>query len=273
MDWRKIKNNWFFRFLKAKRTHRIFPYFWFISTQVIGMLYSPMIAAIGIFTSMGLFLGMLVPEKSAHKGILYFAIVIICVLSAMFFGDKLIDVLPSNDPYRQPLTTGIADIQIIVDSSNAFEPTGKMGHLIFANGKMDVVRGQGHIISVTVNKQEGYIFEMVTMSPTYAERINGNQIRFGAKLENILLSPLIGKPICKLSQAKYALLHFDNIPNNSKIISGLIICVFNGSLRIEIPVPSQAMGGDEIVIPEIQKYFLAPVKKEISYEIFTTKIH
>jgi hypothetical protein len=201
---------------------------------------------------------------------IYLGLLIICVLIALPFRDLLVFMCDRNNPYKQPLTTCSADVQIIVDSNAPFESYGHTGYILFVNGKMDVVyTGKEHIITIKGHKE--LVFEMVS-SFTYAERTNVNRIRFGAKLENVLLGPSIGKPVYKLSQSKYALLHFDNIPNKSKIISGLIICIFNGSLRIEIPVPLQIMGDDKIIIPEIRKYFLAPVKKEINYEIFTTKI-
>jgi hypothetical protein len=197
---------------------------------------------------------------------------IITVLIITPFWNKLISLFPITNPYKQPLQTATADIQVIIDSNDAFEPWGKLGNIMLIKGDTDIKKIDGGR-SIKVTNQENF-FEMWAMSPIYARQFGSNQICYIARMENTLFDERIGKPICELAKAEYAVIRFDNMPKKSKIIRGLVVFTFNSTLRIEIPIPSQVTIDKDVVILETQKYFLAPVKikKENRYEIHPPKI-
>jgi hypothetical protein len=242
MDWRKITNTKIFDFIKAKRTHRIFPYFWFISTQVIGMLYSPTIAALGIFTSAYLLLIMFVPEKSKHKIALQFALLIICFFAGLLFWDKLIAILPSADPYRQPLRTGEAHIEVVV------EPNGVIG------GGLKRFGGAG--ISLLKELEEPSLLLMINGLAEGKPMENG-QVLFRVELKlDTAKDKSINKPICNLlAETKYVVIWFEKLPPKSRVRGGQVIFTFNSFVRVWIPIPPQTMESDAIIIQDVQEFF------------------
>ena len=149
------------------------------------------------------------------------------------------------DPYEQPLLTGIAYIDIIIGSKDKNIGTNHFNSWCY----------RGRIL--LVKEQESFLeMWIATMPGIHIERIENNQLRYSGELALKPDNKTTGKPISYLTKADSALIYiFDNIPQDSNIISGKTIITLNSSVRIEIPIPSQIMDGNAIVIEDIQKYF------------------
>ncbi len=246
MDWQSIKES---RIIRRFRNHWLYlllpPLFWWIMSN---FLTTPSISAVVI-----VFMGYIVltisldswikaktrswfESKICSYCIIYFGLLIICVLIALPFWDTLVYWCDRNNPYKQPLATGTAETQIIIDSNEG-----------------DIVRLlKGHIILV---KGQDIFLKMWPSDAVEGKQLGNNNRRFRTTFKLDKIDKAIGKPIYSLAKAELVVIRLDSIPPSSKIIGGFVIFTFNSSVRIKIPIPSQTMEGDAIVIREIQKCF------------------
>ena len=147
---------------------------------------------------------------------------------------------PFYNPYKQLLATGTADVQWTAQSNSNSIASLLLGY-------------------ITLEKGRKVFLKMDSVGLTESERIGNDQKSYKTLFELDNMDNSIGKPIHNLSQADFTriyLEHLNNmIPHKSKITGGLVIFTLNSSVRIEIPIPSQIIDRNEIVIPEIGKYF------------------
>ncbi|MBN1621739.1 MAG: hypothetical protein JW871_04015, partial [Endomicrobiales bacterium] len=151
--------------------------------------------------------------------------------------NKINELTMKMDPMRQPLRTGKANVEVIVqcdlDTNRTYMDRG--GYI--ALGKDGVT--------------------MIVMSSTRcsAKKMQDNQVLYKGVFDLDANDKSIGKPISHLSEAVIAQIAFSPTPKGSKVLKGKAICIFNSSVQIELEVPSQTMNEEKILIPNIKEAF------------------
>lgn len=239
-------------FLKLKKAHRLFPVFTASMGVWLGMLTTPTVGAFCIALSIYFTLVICLPWKKIPQGKIpwekfripreHFISAAVTVLIALFFWNTLVDICDTNNPYKQPLRTGEGNIEVIA------EPNGVMGGALHSFG------GWGRIL--LVKDGNNIILDMGGVAAR--KQIENGQVVFLATPELDANDKSVNKPIRYLTEAEYAVVQFERLPPNSRIISGKAILTFNSIVRIEIPIPPQTMKEDVIVIEDVQRY----LKKE-----------
>jgi hypothetical protein len=247
MDWQFCTKNKLVQHFKAHPLYVLFAsvFAWVMSN----FLTTPTVTAIAIvflgYMALVILLEVWIKSKICHwiksenhcYCIIYFGLLIICILTTLPFWNTLVYMCDRNNPYRQPLQIGKADIEVIV------EPNGVINSGInrFGMGYISLFKERDAILAM-----EGW---------AGCEQTRNGQATYWVKPELDIKDKSINKPIYYLAEAQYAAIHFEKLPPKSKVISGEVIFTFNSSVRIEILIPPQTMEGDSIIIPEIQKYF------------------
>jgi hypothetical protein len=252
VDWRFIRENWL---IKRFKNHPLYLFFgpmlgWVMSN----FLTTPTITSIAIVLLVYLALVILLEVWIKSKickwmsdswcyCTIYGGFLIICILVALFFWNDLVYVCDRNNPYKQPLRTGTADVDIIINSKNIITPRR--------------VRTWGDWGPLAIGKDGdmGLFMELSLPSIRY-EEINPNQFRFMGTLILNTRDKYINKPIADISKADFVLIRFDNTLSESNVIGGDIVFSFNGgSVQVTIPIPSQPIENKSIIIEYIEKYF------------------
>lgn len=244
MDWKFVKDNTIVRFIKRKKAHFLFPIFTGSLGAWLGLLLTPTIGVIFIAISVYLAIVIFVPWNKSFRNnwklcCKYFIPAVITLLIVVLAWDKLISIFPTTSPYKQPLRTGEANIEVTV------EPNGLM------SGGLRSFGGLGRVL--LVKDGNNIILEM--NGPAAREQIESDQVNFWVRPRLYLKANSINKPIYQITEAETAIIWFEKLPPKSKVVKGEVVFTFNSSIRVEIPIPSQTMKDDVIIIQDIQKYF------------------
>ncbi len=248
MWWEFIINK--YSYFKQKKTHFLFPLFTGALGGWMGMLLTPTIGAIFIAASLYLAFVVFIPwdkisqfkfkwKKLRWKPHYEYCIpAVITLLIIVPIWGKLVSIFPSNDPYKQLLKTGEANIEVTVDPNGVME-----GGL----------RSFAGLCVISLVKNNDLILEMNVAAAR--QPLENGQVRFWAKPELNLNDISINKPIYQIAKAEVAIIWIEKLPPKSNVLKGQVILTFNSSVRIEIPIPPQTMKDDVIIISDIQKYF------------------
>lgn len=154
---------------------------------------------------------------------------------------NLADIRKQNDvSITSTLLTGPITIEVVIASNF----TGYSDSSDFV--------GQPPRAYFSLMKEQEVLVEMITKDIS-KESIGNNEVRYKANFNLDTKDVSVGSD---LAEANFAQIQFEGMPGNSKIICGLVTCIFNNSIPILIPVSSQIMKEDDIIIPQIQRYFL-----------------
>jgi hypothetical protein len=251
MDWQKIKTHWLFSYFTQKNKHPLVPILTFVLGAWMGMLISPVTGAFLIGLSLYFALVIYFPwdkiSQIKNKNIrIYLVPAIITILIILPFWNKLVSIFPITDPYKQPLLTGNATIEVIISSDDKNIGTNFHNSWCY----------RGRIFLVKEKEQELFLEMWIATVPgIHIERIENNQLHYSGELALHPNNKTTGKPIKYLTKAETALICiYDNIPQDGNVISGEAIITLNSSVCIKIPIPPQIMDGNIIVIQDIQKY-------------------
>jgi len=246
MNWQYIKENKIVLFIKQKKAHFLFPILTGALGGWLGMLLTPVIGAIFIAISIYLTLVIFVPWNKIPWNKLkvcrdYLIPAIICLLIVWPLWDRVITIFPSNDPYKQLLLIGTANISVTV------EPNGEIGKGLKRFGLATISLVKGEI------KEKNIMLQMSGWAG--CDQTENGQAGCGVKAELSATDNSVNRPIYRLAEADYAVIWFEKLPPQSEVVDGNVIFTFNSSVHIEIPIPPQIMEENAIIIPEVQKYF------------------
>lgn len=184
-------------------------------------------------------------EKQCYY-IIYFSLLIICILLAFLFWNKLVYICDHDNPYKKPLLTGGVHIEVIAEPNGAITK----GIERFGDAAITLVK------EIEVNeevKETNIILEIWGFAAS--EQIENGQVKFWTMPELPTNNKSINKPIYCLAEAKYAIIWFEKLPSESKIIQGKVMFTFNNSVYIKIPIPTQTMKEGVIVVRDVKKFF------------------
>jgi hypothetical protein len=148
------------------------------------------------------------------------------------------------DPFKQPLRTGTATVEILISSS-----ANVSSHYIDQGGYIAFGKGQDAML-------------VMNSIDCFGNQIGNNQVLYRGVFNLDATDKSIGKSISHLAEAEYAQIGFGPLPQKSKVIRGSAICTFNSTVRIELSVPAQQMPKDFIIVPEVKKAFHEYIKSE-----------
>ncbi len=236
-------------FFKQAKNNPFFPVLtfvtgWWVSKIVANWTDNPAFGAIGIAITIYLTLVISLPLMNCVRNkpkvrrycITYFVPLIITILIIVPFWDRLIVPFPTTDPYKQPLRTGTATVVV------GLEPNS-VSLVQYPSGYIQFMKGQEVLLGMKVSPANIYT------------KIVNNQTFCNATFELDQTCKSVGNPICHLTKTEFAEISLNIIPAKSRITDGYAIFTFNSSVRIVIPIPSQIMDGNTIMIQDIQKYF------------------
>lgn len=181
-------------------------------------------------------------EKSCNNTV-DFSILIFCFLLISPFWNKLVYFCDGDNPCKQLLRTGTADVNVIINKENIKtlrRPSewGDWGPLM--------VGKDGNFI----------LFMELSLSSIRTKEVDPNQICFYGTLILDTRDKAINKPISDLSKADCVLLRFNNTLKESNVVGGNIIFNFNGgSVQYKVPIPSQQIKNETIIVEDIKNYF------------------
>ncbi|MGB7582566.1 MAG: hypothetical protein WBL85_08990 [Sedimentisphaerales bacterium] len=167
-----------------------------------------------------------------------FVLLIICFLIALLFWSKLVFVCDRDNPYKKPLRTATATVEVTVDSNNV----------------RNIYTGLGHAFMFLAKDQN--ILLVMNAQSCYSNPTDSNKGHYGASAFNPDgEQPLFGKPIYSLAEANNAMIHLSDMVLDSNVIGGSLILILNSSLTIDMPIPMQTTHHNNVYITDIQKYF------------------
>jgi hypothetical protein len=156
--------------------------------------------------------------------------------------DELQKKVESLSPYRQPIVTLTATMQIVVKSYKQIEriSQGRGASLVFT-------KGEERLLWAESGEYE-------------AVQLGNGRVRFSSDLTMSIYSPARGDPISLLQGIDSIKLVFHaigigntGIEMNTEILYGRLICNVNNVITLTFPIPSQRVQGKEIFIPDIDK--------------------
>jgi hypothetical protein len=233
-----IENNALVRHFKA---HWLY---YFVASDFVwvtsNFMTTPVITAIAVvflvYGVIAILLDALIPQK-AIRWVMYFSLLAVCILITHAFWSKLVYACDKDNPYKKLLITGTATIEVVIDSnSEDFE--------IWGGSEIALVRKNQNIL----------VMFTPTTTESYAQKIGNNEICYRATINLNANDKSVGKPISDLTNAEYVKIHFQNMPQNSKVTRGVVTFIFN-NLPIRIPIPAQTID-NVIIIKDIQKDLL-----------------
>lgn len=150
------------------------------------------------------------------------------------------------DPFRQPLRTGTATVDVIISSSENVN-----AHFMDQGGYIAFEKGNEALLTMA-------------SIDCFGEQIGNNRVKYRGVFNLDATDISIGKPISHLVESDFAQIGFLPIPTKSQIVSGTAICTFNSTVRIVLTIPPQKMVKDFMIAPEIKnafKEYLHPKQK------------
>ena len=168
--------------------------------------------------------------------IICFIALVVCGLTIGFYWDVLYDCSNPTNPYKQPLQTGIATIEITTEENGPYKSEWSEGYVKFI-------------------KEHKVLLMMPAQSDMIFRELGNNRRWYRATFELDILGKFIGKPIRYFNKTESVWINLSIILKKSKITGGTIKCTFNNSVCFQIPIPPQTMEDDIIVIPDVGKYF------------------
>lgn len=246
--WKFILNK--YSYYKQKKSHWSFPFFMWAWGGFFGMFINPSIGV--IFFALGIYFALInfipwgkIPwgKRKFYRD--YFIPAALTLLIVMPLWNKLIYFCDHDNPYKQPLLTGKALIEMVVDSNDTDIGT-KHPNSWCLRGRISLIKEQESFLTMDIRQLPG----------VQIKRIENNQLHYSGEFELSPENETTNKPINYLNKTDKAILYIpDNIPEDAYVISGKIIITLNSSVHIEIPMPSQKINDNAITIPNIQKYF------------------
>ncbi|MGB8225778.1 MAG: hypothetical protein WCE45_02760, partial [Sedimentisphaerales bacterium] len=215
MDWQFITENKLIQHFKAHWLYLLFaPVFAWVMSN---FLTTPTITAVAIvflgYMALVILLEVWIKSKICHwikSGnlcyfIIYFGLLIVCILIALPFWNKLVYMCDRDNPYKQLLRTGTATIemrfQIINDNNNA--------KFSFRNGSCaTLLLYTNHLL-----------LSMTASSCNYLPNIY-NECYYWYEATAFNLSEKIGEPISDIMEANLLRILIPDFPANSNIIDG-----------------------------------------------------
>jgi len=236
-----FKKGWYW--FKQKNAHYLFPIFTFFVGWVIGMLTTPFIGALSTGITLYLALVIFIPWDKIkwlaifHKVLSYIisAIVVIAIILPMW--NILINIFPSNNPYRELIRTATATVEVTIRSSEEID-----GRYITAGGYLAFVIKSGAIL-------------LVSSPECFGKQIGEERVQYHGVFDLDTTDIYTKNHIYALKNTEYIQIVFVPIPDNSQVLSGKAVVTINNSVRIEFDVPAQQMTNSNILIKDIQAYF------------------
>jgi len=156
---------------------------------------------------------------------------------------KIVERLESENPLEKPMASCSSTIEVIIKSDDA-----KNAHWIDQGGFLAFGRGDSALLS------------------TGGSECNVNQTGKGEIVYRGLFQmpaddSAVGKPISTLKETEYLQVQFQQLPTDCEVLSGKVICVINGSIRLQFNVPPQHSSGKNIFIRDVQQGLLPLSKK------------
>ncbi len=144
------------------------------------------------------------------------------------------------NPNRQPINTGSATVELTIESEQQVN-----SHFMDRGGYLAFGRGTETM--------------MVLRSLDCFGTQNGKgEVVWRAVLSLDASDVSIGKTIRSLSEAEFVQIGFTPLAANSRVKGGIAIVTLNSAVRLEIPIPSQRMDEDHIMVRE-----LSPVRAKL----------
>ncbi|MFZ2639843.1 MAG: hypothetical protein WA117_02565 [Verrucomicrobiia bacterium] len=144
---------------------------------------------------------------------------VIYTANAVYWSRAIGQLLPS--PSKKPINTCEATVEITTDSGDKgnthFMDSG--GYLAFCSGDKAI---------------------LVTSAPdSWSRSLGGNQCLIRGLFKMDATDAAVGKTVGTLRDAQYIQVEFRALPKDASVIGGKAMCVINGEVRIDMPIPSQ----------------------------------
>jgi len=166
------------------------------------------------------------------------ALVLTGSIGTWYFGKRLESVAP----YRQPIRTATATVEVAIISDKKVNTTymDRGGYIAFCKGKE----------------------ALLVMSSTQctARQTGKGEVIYRAVFNMDAADCAIGKPVYSLKGAKYVQISFLPMPKESKVSVGKAMCTFTNIVRIEITIPPQKTTKDLIFAHNLENVFSEFVK-------------
>lgn len=236
------KKGWYW--LKQKKGHYLFAIFTFFAGWVAGMLTTPFIGA--LFTAIALYLTLVIfiPWDKIkwlavfHKVTPYImsAIVVIAIILPMW--NILINIFPSNNPYRELIRTATATVEVTIRSSEDVNTR---------------YISEGGYLAFMINSSNALL--LVSGPECYGKQIGEDRVLYHGTFDLDTIQIYTKNHIYVLKYTEYIQIGFEPIPDNSQILGGKAVVTLNNSVRIEVDIPTQKMTSDYILIKDVQECF------------------
>jgi len=176
---------------------------------------------------------------------IYLLSAVITLLIVVPFWGKLISIFPTTDPYRQPLLTGKARIDVIVSSTDKNVGTKHSNSWCY-RGRIFLVTGPEQFLEMWIAAIPGI----------HVERLGNNQLRYSGDFDLHPENETTWKPVSDLRVAEHALVFiYDNIPPDANVIDGNVVFTLNSTIQVKVPIMPQEIKSDMIFIEDFPKYF------------------
>lgn len=156
--------------------------------------------------------------------------------------NKLAELTIAMDPFKQPLRTGTATVEIVISSKENLN-----AHFMDSGGYIAFGKGNQALL-------------VMSSIDSFGNQIGNGQVIYKGIFNLDAANTAVGKPISYLTEADYAQIGFKPIAEKSKVIRGSVICTFNSAVQIKFIIPEQQMSKDFIMVPDIKKAFTEYVK-------------
>ena len=182
--------------------------------------------------------------KKKWKGILFILGVLSIGISAFqFYAEKaelklLRSQIVKQDPFRARISTGIADLNVSVESDQDID---------------NYLADRGAILGFF--KQGEQVLTMVSLD-SWVKKVDDGIVLFSARVSMLSDDPAVNDPVSSLEDVDWMGVIFTSpfFPDNSIVTGGQVIITINSNVRFELDVPRQKAekrsdGFNYIVIP------------------------
>lgn len=141
--------------------------------------------------------------------------------------------VPVN-PYRQLIRTATATVEVTIKSDQQINTQflDRGGYMAFGKGTTALL--------------------LMSSTTCFARQTGNGQVVYRGVFQLDATSEATQRPILFLKEADYVQIGFKPMPESMEVLGGKAICTLNNTVRVELPIPSQKMQKDIIMILNIQ---------------------
>jgi hypothetical protein len=97
---------------------------------------------------------------------------------------------------------------------------------------------------------------VTTTVDSFGNQTGSGEVLYRGMLQMPADNSAVGKPISILRNTEYMQAQLASLPDNCEVLTGKMICVINGSIRLQFNIPPQRSSGKNVFVRDVKQGLL-----------------